>query len=237
MTAKYKRVLIKISGEALAGEKGTGYSNEILNEVAAQIKSAHALGCQISIVVGGGNFWRGRQGLSMNRSTADYMGMLATVMNSLCLQETLIANGVPAIVQTAFNVTPLADPFDRRKADEALNSGKVVIFGGGTGHPFFSTDTTASLRAAEIGADALLFAKNIDGVYDSDPKTNPNAKKYDSLTGMQFIAKGLKAMDTTAVTMCMENNVPVFVFALNEENSIVNAVMGNNNNGTWIKND
>ena len=235
MTALYKRVLIKISGEALAGEKGTGYDNSVLKEVAMQIKKARELGVQVSIVVGGGNFWRGRQNLEMNRSTADYMGMLATVMNSLCLQETLISLGVPAIVQTSFSVMPMAKPFDRREADEALNSGKVVIFGGGTGSPFFSTDTTASLRACEMEVDVLLLAKNVDGIYDSDPKTNPNAKRYDTISYSEFVNKNLKAMDTSSVIMCKENNIPVFAFALLGNNSIVDALTKKNCVGTWIK--
>lgn len=235
MTALYKRVLIKISGEALAGEKGTGYDVQIIDRVVEQIKQVRELGAEVSIVVGGGNFWRGRQNLNMNRSTADYMGMLATVMNSLCLQEALIAKGVPTVVQTAFNVMPVAKPFDRREADSALKEGKVVIFGGGTGSPFFSTDTAASLRACEIQADVILLAKNVDGIYDSDPKTNPNAKRYDCISYMDFIEQGLKAMDTSAVTMCMENNVPIFAFALLEENSIVNALCNKSAKGTWIK--
>ena len=235
MTALYKRVLIKISGEALAGEKGTGYDNSVLKEVAMQIKKARELGVQVSIVVGGGNFWRGRQNLEMNRSTADYMGMLATVMNSLCLQEMLISLGVPAIVQTSFSVMPMAKPFDRREADEALNSGKVVIFGGGTGSPFFSTDTTASLRACEMEVDVLLLAKNVDGIYDSDPKTNPNAKRYDTISYSEFVNKNLKAMDTSSVIMCKENNIPVFAFALLGNNSIVDALTKKNCVGTWIK--
>ena len=235
MTALYKRVLIKISGEALAGEKGTGYDNDVLKEVAMQIKKARELGVQVSIVVGGGNFWRGRQNLEMNRSTADYMGMLATVMNSLCLQETLISLGVPAIVQTSFSVMPMAKPFDRREADEALNSGKVVIFGGGTGSPFFSTDTTASLRSCEMEVDVLLLAKNVDGIYDSDPKTNPSAKRYDTISYSEFVNKNLKAMDTSSVIMCKENNIPVFAFALLGNNSIVDALTKKNCVGTWIK--
>ena len=235
MKALYKRVLLKISGEALAGEKGTGYDSEVLKTVALQIKSARDLGAEVCIVVGGGNFWRGRQNLDMNRSTADYMGMLATVMNSLCLQETLIANGVDAIVQTSFSVMPMAKPYDRREADKALKEGKVVIFGGGTGCPFFSTDTTASLRACEMEADVLLLAKNVDGIYDSDPKTNSSAKRYDCISYADFISQGLKAMDAASVIMCQENGLPVFAFHLNAENSIVNALTKKDCAGTWIK--
>ncbi len=235
MTALYKRVLLKISGEALAGDNKTGYDPAVLKEVALQIKKARELGAEVSIVVGGGNFWRGRQGLDMNRSTADYMGMLATIMNSLCLQETLIANGVDAIVQTSIEITPVAKHFDRRDAVKALEEGKVVIFGGGTGCPFFSTDTTASLRACEIEADVILLAKNVDGIYDSDPKTNPDAKRYSSISYMDFISQNLKAMDTSAVTMCMENGVPILAFALLEKDSIVNALTGKLTSGTWIK--
>ncbi len=235
MTALYKRVLLKISGEALAGDNKTGYDPAVLKEVALQIKKARELGAEVSIVVGGGNFWRGRQGLDMNRSTADYMGMLATIMNSLCLQETLIANGVDAIVQTSIEITPVAKHFDRRDAVKALEEGKVVIFGGGTGCPFFSTDTTASLRACEIEADVILLAKNVDGIYDSDPKTNPDAKRYASISYMDFIGQNLKAMDTSAVTMCMENGVPILAFALLEKDSIVNALTGKLTSGTWIK--
>ncbi len=235
MTALYKRVLLKISGEALAGDNKTGYDPAVLKEVALQIKKARELGAEVSIVVGGGNFWRGRQGLDMNRSTADYMGMLATIMNSLCLQETLIANGVDAIVQTSIEITPVAKHFDRRDAVKALEEGKVVIFGGGTGCPFFSTDTTASLRACEIEADVILLAKNVDGIYDSDPKTNPDAKRYSSISYMDFISQNLKAMDTSAVTMCMENGVPILAFALLEKDSIVKALTGKLTSGTWIK--
>lgn len=231
----YKRILLKISGEALAGHQGNGINAEMVDKVVDQLVTLHDKGIEIAVVVGGGNFWRGRQGTNMDRVAADYMGMLATVMNSLCLQEALIAKGVPTIVQTAFSVMPVARPFDRREADAALKEGKVVIFGGGTGSPFFSTDTAASLRACEIEADVILLAKNVDGIYDSDPKTNPNAKRYDCISYMDFIAQGLKAMDTSAVTMCMENNVPIFAFALLEENSIVNALCSKNAKGTWIK--
>lgn len=235
MQAQPKRILLKISGEALSAEKGVAYDKSILLQVANQIKTAREQGAQIAIVVGGGNFWRGRQNLAINRSASDYMGMLATIMNAVCLRETLTSIGVPALVQTSITVTPIAEPFDPIKADQALTEGKVVIFGGGTGCPYFSTDTTASLRAAEINADALFFAKNVDGIYDKDPKVYADAKKYDSLSYDDFIAQNLKAMDSTAVIMCKENNTPVYVFALLEENSIVNAINGNSKGGSWIK--
>lgn len=235
MAVIHKRILLKISGEALSSEKGVAYDKSILLQVANQIKTTKEKGVQIAIVVGGGNFWRGRQNLDINRSSSDYMGMLATVMNAVCLRETLCSIGVDALVQTAFSVMPIADPFDRIKADKALNEGKVVIFGGGTGCPYFSTDTTASLRAGEIDADALFFAKNIDGIYDKDPKQHSDAKKYQSLTYDQFIAQDLKAMDSTAVIMCKENKTPIYVFSLLEENSIVDAVDGKTDKGSWIK--
>ena len=230
-----KRIMLKLSGEALAGDKKTGFDEETVRGVALQVKQLVDAGTEVGIVIGGGNFWRGRSSENIDRTKADQIGMLATIMNSLCLQETLISNGVPAIVQTAIEITPVAKQFDRRDADEALNNGKVVIFGGGTGCPFFSTDTTAALRACEIEADVILLAKNVDGIYDSDPKTNKNAKRYDEITYMDFISQGLKAMDTSAVTMCMENNVPILAFALLEKDSIVNALTGNLKSGTWIK--
>ena len=171
----------------------------------------------------------------MDRSSADYIGMLATVMNSVCMQNALEKQGVKAIVQSAINIDRMTDPFDKRKAVEALNAGKVVIFGGGTGHPFFSTDTTSALRSAEIEADLLLFAKNVDGVYDSDPAVNKNAVRYDSLSYIDFIQRGLKAMDTTAVTLCMENSIPVFVFGLEDGDSLGDALTGKLPKGTWIR--
>ena len=234
MTALYKRVLIKISGEALAGEKGTGYDKEILNRVASQIKRVRELGAEVSIVVGGGNFWRGRQNLDMNRSTADYMGMLATVMNSLAMMDAIEQHGVPVRVQTALDMVSLAEPFILRKALRHFEQGRVVIFACGTGNPYCSTDTAAALRACEIDADILLMAKNVDGIYDSDPKTNPDAKKYEELRYADIINRGLKVIDFTAATMCMENNVPTLAFGLNEENSIVRAVCGEDL-GTIIK--
>ncbi|CCY03836.1 MAG: UMP kinase [Faecalibacterium sp.] len=226
MTAKYKRVVIKISGEALAGPSGTGIDNHIVNKVVQQIKVVHDLGIDVGIIIGGGNFWRGRQGVDMDRTTADHMGMLATVINSLALQDALEHSGVPTRVQTALTIERVAEPYILRKALRHLEKGRVVIFACGTGNPYFSTDTGASLRAAEIGADVLLCAKNIDGVYDSDPRKNPSAKKIDEISFMDVIKRGIHVMDTTAVSLCMENDINIVVFGLDEENSIVKAATG-----------
>ena len=226
MTAKYKRVVIKISGEALAGPSGTGIDNHIVNKVVQQIKVVHDLGIDVGIIIGGGNFWRGRQGVAMDRTTADHMGMLATVINSLALQDALEHSGVPTRVQTALTIERVAEPYILRKALRHLEKGRVVIFACGTGNPYFSTDTGASLRAAEIGADVLLCAKNIDGVYDSDPRKNPSAKKIDEISFMDVIKRGIQVMDTTAVSLCMENDINIVVFGLDEENSIVKAATG-----------
>ena len=226
MTAKYKRVVSKISGEALAGPSGTGIDNHIVNKVVQQIKVVHDLGIDVGIIIGGGNFWRGRQGVDMDRTTADHMGMLATVINSLALQDALEHSGVPTRVQTALTIERVAEPYILRKALRHLEKGRVVIFACGTGNPYFSTDTGASLRAAEIGADVLLCAKNIDGVYDSDPRKNPSAKKIDEISFMDVIKRGIQVMDTTAVSLCMENDINIVVFGLDEENSIVKAATG-----------
>lgn len=234
MGIRYKRVLLKISGEALAGEKCKGYDPETLARVAAQIADAAKAGAEIGIVVGGGNFWRGRESLPIDRTTSDYMGMLATVMNAMCLCESIEKFGVKAAVQTAFAIEHIAAPYNKREADDLLKSGTVVVFGGGTGCPFFSTDTTAALRAAEIGADMLLLAKNVDGIYDSDPKTNPNAKKFDKIDYMRFVELNLKAMDTSAVVLCKENNIPVYAFALDGKNAINKALSGDLTAGTVI---
>ncbi|MBD5100137.1 MAG: UMP kinase [Clostridiales bacterium] len=224
--AKYKRAIIKLSGEALAGEKGFGIDENIVAYVVNQIKKVFEQGTEIGIIIGGGNFWRGRQALNMERSAADHMGMLATVMNSLALQDALEAAGVPCRVQTALTITRIAEPYILRKALRHFEKGRVVIFACGTGNPFFSTDTGAALRAAEINADVLMLAKNIDGVYDSDPKKNPNAKKYDELSYMKVVQDGLQAMDATAITLCMENKIPIIAFALKEEDSLLKAVNG-----------
>lgn len=229
----YKRVLLKISGEALAGDKRFGFDPSFIDTVVDELVEVYKSGVQISIVVGGGNFWRGRQGLDMERTTADYMGMLATAMNALALQDAIERKGVPTRVQTAIDITKVAEPYARRKAIRHLEKGRIVIFACGTGCPFFSTDTAAALRAAETEADVILLAKNVDGVYDSDPKTNPNAKKYDVISYMDFIKNELKAMDTTAVTICMENKTPILAFGLGG-GSIMKALSGENI-GTWIK--
>ena len=232
--AVYKRVLIKLSGEALAGEKGNGIDEKTLEAMVDQIMAVKDLGVEIGIVVGGGNFWRGRQGTEMDRSTADHMGMLATVLNALAIQDALERKGVPTRVQTALTITRVAEPYILRKAMSHLGKGRVVIFACGTGNPYFTTDTAAALRTAEIGAEVLLLAKNVDGIYDSDPKINPNAKKLDEVSYKDYIAQGLKAMDTTAITICMENNKPVLAFGLFEENALLKAVTGERI-GTLIK--
>ena len=226
MKAKYKRILLKISGEALSGASGHGFDSESLKSVAEQILEVAKLGVEIGIVVGGGNIWRGRQGMNMDRVTADQMGMLATVINALAVSEALIGAGADARVLTSIEISGVGEKFNHKVADRYLKEGKIVVFGGGTGNPFFSTDTGASLKAAEIGADALLLAKNIDGIYDSDPKTNPNAKKFDELTYDEYVARGLRAMDTSAVVMCKENGLKVHAFGLSDKNSIVKAVAG-----------
>lgn len=226
MKAKYKRILLKISGEALSGAAGHGFDPESLKSVAEQILEVTKLGVEVGIVVGGGNIWRGRQGMNMDRVTADQMGMLATVINALAVSEALIGVGADARVLTSIEISGVGEKFNHKVADRYLKEGKIVVFGGGTGNPFFSTDTGASLKAAEIGADALLLAKNIDGIYDSDPKTNPGAKKFDELTYDEYVARGLRAMDTSAVIMCKENGLKVHAFGLSGKNSIVKAVAG-----------
>ena len=222
----YKRALIKLSGEALACANGNGIDFDKVVKVVEQLKKVVESGVQVGIVIGGGNFWRGRQGRDMNRSTADYMGMLATAINSLGMQDSLIHAGIKAKLLTALGITSVGEPFNQQNAVKYLEEGYVVIFACGTGNPYFSTDTGAALRAAEIGADVLLLAKNVDGIYDSDPKINKNAKKYDKISYIDFIKQGLTAMDTSAVTLCMENNIPVIAFGLSEKESIVRVVGG-----------
>ena len=224
----YKRVLLKVSGEALAGDKKTGLDFTVIKEVCEAVKKVTELGVEVGIVVGGGNFWRGAKdgGGKMERTRADHMGMLATVMNSLALSDVFEQIGVPVRVQTAIHMAQIAEPYIRLKADSHLAKGKVVIFGCGTGNPYFSTDTAAVLRAAEIGADAILLAKNIDGVYSADPKLDPTAVKYDYISYDDVLAQHLAVMDTTATILSMDNHIPVIVFALKDPENIVRVVMG-----------
>lgn len=222
----YKRVLLKLSGEALGGKNGVGIDPETVDGVVTQLVELSQKGVEIAIVVGGGNFWRGRQGVAMDKVTADHMGMLATVMNALALQDAIEKKGVPTRVQTAISIPSVAEPFILRKALRHFECGRIVIFACGTGNPYFTTDSGAALRAAEIKADVLLMAKNVDGVYDSDPKTNKNAVKLKELSYMEVINKNIAVMDFTSVTMCMENKVPIIAFGLSEKNSIVRAASG-----------
>lgn len=223
---KYKRVMLKISGEALAGDKGFGLDQPTINAIAQKIKECYDMGVEIAIVVGGGNFWRGRTGEGMDRSRADHMGMLATVINSLAMLDALEQLGVQTRVQTAIEMRQIAEPYIRLKAARHLEKGRVVIFACGTGNPFFSTDTTAALRAAEIDAEVILLAKKVDGVYDSDPNINPDAKKFDTLNFLDVLNKGLGVMDSTATSLCMDNNIPILVFGLDDPENIKRAVKG-----------
>lgn len=225
MAVKYKRILLKLSGEAISQENGTGIDFDKLSTISKVIKECREKGTQVAVVIGGGNFWRGR-GKTMNRTRADHMGMLATVINSLALQSSLEENGVPARVQTAIEMRQIAETYIRDKAVSHLNKDRVVIFGCGTGNPFFSTDTTAALRAAEIGADAILLAKNVDGVYDSDPNVNPNAVRFDELTYIEVLKRGLKVMDSTATSLCMDNDIPILVFGLDNPENILKVLEG-----------
>lgn len=226
MKPVYKRLLLKLSGEVLAGEKGTGIDFEKVLEVCERVKQCADLGVQVAIVVGGGNFWRGRTSGKMDRTRADHMGMLATSINSLALADALEQLGVTARVQTAIEMRQIAEPYIRNKAVRHLEKGRVVIFGCGTGNPFFSTDTAAALRAAEIGADVIFKATNVDGVYDSDPKLNPDAKKYDTLSHIDVLRQGLHVMDSTAASLCMDNGIEILVFNLDNPDNIVAAVTG-----------
>lgn len=234
MEPKYKRVILKISGEALAGDEKFGLNGDTLKIVARQVKEVHELGVEVAIVVGGGNFWRGRTSKDMDKATADYMGMLATVINSLALQEAIEAVGVQTRVQTAIEMKEVAEPYIRRKAVHHLERGKVVIFGAGTGNPFFSTDTTAALRAAEIDADVILLAKKVDAVYSDDPEENPDAIKFEELTHYEVLEKDLKVMDSTAASLCRDNEITIHVFGIAEEGNVMKAVCGEKI-GTVIK--
>ena len=224
--AKYKRIMLKISGEALAGDTGFGIDFEFTNVIALQIKELVKLGVEIGIVVGAGNIWRGRSGDGMDRTTADYMGMMATCINALALQDSLENIGVNTRVQTAIEMKAVAEPFIRRKAMRHLEKGRVVIFAAGTGNPYFSTDTAAALRAAEIEAEVILLAKKVDGVYDKDPHIYDDAKKFDKLSYLNVLEKGLQVMDSTATSLCMDNNIPILVFGLDKPENIKKAVLG-----------
>ncbi|MCR4594918.1 MAG: UMP kinase [Clostridiales bacterium] len=226
MEPKYKRILLKLSGEVLAGDKGHGFDFDMVGSVCRSVKDLSDLGVQVAIVVGGGNFWRGRSSGDMDRTRADHIGMLATVMNSLALADTLETLGVEAVVQTALDMPRIAEPFVKDKAVRHLEDGRVVIFGCGTGSPYFSTDTGAALRAAEIGADIIFKATNVDGVYDKDPNVYPDAVKYDVITQQEIVSKGLKVMDGTAATLCRDNNIPILVFNLNDPQNMVRAIKG-----------
>ena len=226
--AKYKRILLKLSGEALAGEEKFGINPQVVDSICDQIEVVKNMGVEIGIVVGGGNFWRGRNGINMERTTSDYMGMLATVMNSLALQDALEARGLYTRVQTAIEMREIAEPYIKRKTMKHLEKGRIVIFSCGTGHPYFTTDTAAALRAAEINADVILVAKTIDGVYSADPKINNDAVKYDEITYTDVLNKNLKVMDSTAISLCRDNNIPLSVFAISDPVNIVRAVKGEN---------
>ena len=234
MKPVYKRLLLKLSGEVLAGEKGTGIDFEKVLDVCKRVKQCVDMGVQVAIVVGGGNFWRGRSSGKMDRTRAHHKGMLATSINSLALADALEQLGVTARVQTAIEMRQIAEPYIRNKAVRHLEKGRVVIFGCGTGNPFFSTDTAAALRAAEIGADVIFKATNVDGVYDSDPKLNPNAKKYDTLSHIEVLQQGLHVMDSTAASLCMDNGIEILVFNLDNPDNIVAAVTGETI-GTLVK--
>lgn len=232
----YRRVILKLSGEALAGTKGYGIDPEVISSIALEIKELVAYNIEIAIVVGAGNIWRGVAGSAkgMDRATADYMGMLATVMNSLALQDALEKHGVDTRVQTAIEMREVAEPYIRRRTIRHLEKGRVVIFGAGTGNPYFSTDTTAALRAAEIEAEVILMAKQgVDGVYDSDPLINPQAKKFIELGYIEVLNKELKVMDATATSLCMDTNIPLIVFNLNQNGNIKKVIMGESI-GTYV---
>ncbi len=221
-----KRILLKLSGEALAGEKGTGFDEATCMKVAVQVREIIDQGIQVALVTGGGNFWRGRTSPGMDRSKADSIGMLATVMNCIYVSDVFERAGIRTSVYTPFACGPFTKQYSRGAAVASLEAGEAVFFAGGTGHPYFSTDTGAVLRALEIGADAMLLAKNIDGVYDSDPKSNPDAKRYDTVTIDEVIGKNLQVIDMTASIMCRDNKMPMLIFALQEENSIVRTAKG-----------
>ena len=226
MGVAYKRVLLKLSGEALAGERKNGIDADVIGNICDKIKEIVDLGVEVSIVVGGGNFWRGRYGHQMERTTSDYMGMLATTINGLALQDALEARGMNTRLQTAIEMRQIAEPYIKRKAAKHLSQGRVVIFSCGTGNPYFSTDTCAALRAAETDSEIILLAKTIDGVYSADPKEDPNAVKYDEISYLDILNKNLKVMDSTATSLCRDNNIPLMVFGIDDPENIVRIIKG-----------
>jgi uridylate kinase len=233
----FKRIVLKISGESLAGQKGVGVDTETVNKISEEVKKLHKLGVQVSIVVGGGNFWRGRDNEKMDRTTSDYIGMLGTVMNALAFQDSLELIGVDTRVQSAIDMKQIAEPYIRRKAVRHLEKGRVVIFAAGSGNPYFSTDTAAALRAAEIEAEVILLGKKgVDGIYSSDPKIDINAKKFDKLNYIDILNLGLGIMDSTATSLCMDNKIPLIVFGIDEPENIVSVVIGEKI-GTHVKED
>lgn len=231
---KYKRVLLKLSGEAIGGQEKKGVDSNVLGKICDEIKEVTDLGVQVTIVVGGGNFWRGRDGHQIERTTSDYMGMLATAMNGLALQDALEARGLSTRLQTAIEMRQIAEPYIKRKALKHLEKGRVVIFCCGTGNPYFTTDTAAALRAAEMEADVILLAKTIDAVYSSDPKVDKDAIKYDEITYLDILNKDLKVMDSTATSLCRDNKIPLIVFGINEPHNMVRIINGEKI-GTVIK--
>ena len=236
-TPRYKRIVLKLSGEALAGEKGFGIDQEVVNTIAVQTKEIVDLGLQVVVVVGGGNFWRGAIGSSnvgIERSTSDYMGMLATVINSLALQDAFEKHDIATRVQTAIEMRQIAEPYIKRRAVRHLEKGRVVIFAAGTGNPYFSTDTAAALRAAEVEAEIILMAKKVDGVYSADPKTDPAAVRFENLNFMEVLQQRLKVMDATATSLCMDNKIPIVVFNLNQIGNIRRIIMGEKV-GTFVR--
>lgn len=233
----FKRIVLKLSGEALAGSAKTGIDNEVIKSIAKRVKTITEMGVEVGIVVGGGNFWRGRDSLNIQRATSDYMGMLGTVMNALALQDALEKMDVLTRVQTSIEMRAVAEPYIRRRAIRQLEKKMVVIFAAGTGNPYFSTDTTAALRAAEINAEAILLAKKgVDGIYDSDPKQNKDAKKFEKLSYLDILSKNLKIMDATATSLCMDNNIPLVVFGIDDPDNIIRVVEGEKI-GTIVKED
>jgi uridylate kinase len=225
---RYNRVLLKLSGEALVPDNGYGIDPDVLHAIAAELKEVHALGCELAIVIGGGNIFRGIAGSArgMERASADYMGMLATVINALALQDALESIGVMTRVLSAITMQQIAEPYIRRRANRHLEKGRVVIFAAGTGNPFFTTDTAASLRAVEVGAQVILKATNVDGIYDADPKQHAGAQRFRELSYIDFINRHLKVMDSTAITLCMENALPIVVFDLHTHGNIKRVVSG-----------